>query len=322
VDNFDDIDIFDDEESPEDEYEHEAFNLYAHEDMRIPYPSPTWWAFDEASFDRLEEAGTSLDEMFNLLGIEPVSIRRNVNRIFEARFEFPAYGNSFKHAGVVEEGSLGFIDFPIGIPFGCIERCGIVGEISSLNVIGIEGGERATPPLVEDMFRDKDGMSTVNNLIWLDKDNTKSLAPGLGVAEELEHHWWMRCQLRASDPDNSKRPTPGEFLNLVVFIFPNLSWGWQRKNPFIMSGNWMETVFYTSSKVISGADGEYTVQYRKNQVQAVASDWAQHEEGDRVAILKNVDSPESTFTWEDLKGYDESGWVIIPAVFYSEEVEI
>jgi hypothetical protein len=317
------VDNLDDEylegESPEDEYEHEAFNLYAHEDMRIPYPSPTWWAFDEPGFDRLAEAGTSLDEMFLALGVEPVSIEREVSRIFEARYEFPTYGNSFKHAGVAGDDMIGFIDFPIGVPFGCIERCAIAGEISSLDTIGIDGGELAAPPLVEDMFNEKTGMSITNSLIWVDKEYTESLAKGLGVDKELEHHWWMRCQLAKNDPDNTERPTPGEFLNLVIFMFPNLPWGWQRKNPFIMSGNWMETVFYTSCRVISGEEGNYTVKYRKNNISAVASDWAQYEADDRVTILKGVNSPLHTFTWEDLGEYDTDDWVIIPALFYNKE---
>jgi hypothetical protein len=294
--------------SPGEDLEHFEHGEY------LQYFGPTWWLWDEEGFDILPEVGKSLDKFYKSRTIRPVVIDRTTERIFEARYEFPKYRGMLKYGSAVfVGGAIGFVDFVIGIPYGCMERIGIVGEESD-SIIGVPDGPHSAPPLLEDLFREKEGMESIYNLVWLDYENTKSFAPSLGVLPELENHWWFRINLVGY---NEKYPVPGEFMALVPFLFPNEAWGWQQTNPGVFSGNWLETVFYTSGVVLGVLEnGTYTVQYRKNNVRAVSSDWAEYVAGDRATILKEVDSTAQSFTWEDLENYKEDEWVLAPITFY------
>lgn len=108
-------------------------------------------------------------------------------------------------------------------------------------------------------------------------------------------------------------------MALVPFLFPNEAWGWQKTNPSLFSGNWMETVFYTSGIILQVlGDGVYIVQYRKNHISAVSSDWTEYKAGDRATVLKEVDNTAESFLWEDLEDYKEEKWVLAPITFYEE----
>ena len=284
---------------------------------------PTWWLWDDEEFDILPEVGDSLDEMYDRLMIRPNIINQADERIFEARYELPRFEGKLKYAeALFTENAIGFLDFVIGVPYGCIERIGVAVEDGE-DVIGVLDDGYAVPPVLEDLFQEKEGVASIFNLIWLDYVNTKSFAKALEVSPVLKNHWWFRINLIG---DEDTHPVPGEFMSLVLFLFPNESWGWQRSDPSLFSGNWMETLFYTSGIVLEVLeDGAYIVQYRKNRIQAVSSDWAEYAEGDRVTILKEVDNPAESFTWEDMKDddgnmkdYKEDKWVLAPITFYEE----
>ena len=316
--------------SLQDIMEHETHNIYVDEKIECPYLSATWWIADEEN-NRLDEAGESLDKMFDMLTIRPVNIDKADERIFCARYEFPAYGEDFTYISAIEEieeegeeeDVIAFFDFPIGIFYGCVERVGILGEESSIKKIGEEGEDSVVPPMPDDLFEEKEGMTLAATLLWLAEDDAIFLVDSIGGQDEVENHWWMRFYLTNSLSDDRKMPVPGEFVSLVIFIFPNLVWGHQLTNPFIFAGNWIETVFYTSG-IVKTADteqGEYVVQYRKNEVHAVSSDWAEYKVDDRVTILKKIPAPFSTFTWEDLGEFEENEWVIVPVTFYDDDEE-
>lgn len=278
---------------------------------------PTWWLWDEESFDIIPEVGDSLDEMYGRILVRPNIIDQTNERIFQARYELPIFEGELKYAeAILIEDAIGFLDFVIGAPFGCVERIGIIGEDIE-EAIGVEDGDYAVPPLLDDLFQEKDEVTLIYDLLWLDYANTRSFAEPLSNTLELEFHWWFRfCPLGYED----KHPIPGEFLSLVLFLFPNESWGWQRTNPSLFSGNWMETVFYTSGIILEVlGDGAYTVQYRKDRIRAVSSDWTEYVEGDRATVLKEVDNDAESFTWEDLEEYKEDKWVLVPITFYKEE---
>ena len=296
--------------SPAEDLEH-----YEHGEL-LQYFGPTWWLWDDEEFDILPEAGNSLNEMFDRLSVRPNVINQTMERIFEARYELPRFNGILKYPEAIFAGDVvGFLDFVIGIPYGCIERIGVVGEDWE-EVIGVPDSAHSVPPLLNDLFQAIDGVTPIFNLIWLDYENTKSFAKPLGAPPELQKHWWFRMNLIGT---NDTHPVPGEFLSLVLFLFPNESWGWQRSNPSLFSGNWIETVFYASGIILDVLeDGAYTVQYRKNHIRAVSSDWAKYQVDDRVTILKEVDNPAESFLWKDIEDYKEDKWVLAPITFYEE----
>lgn len=296
--------------SPGEDLEH-----YEHGEL-LQYFGPSWWLWDDEEFDILPEVGDSLDKMYDRLVVKPNVINVSDERIFEARYELPKYDAELKYAeAIFVDNAIGFLDFVIGVPFGCIERIGVISEDNE-DAIGVLDEDHSVPPLLDDLFQEIEGMTSIYNLMWLDYKNTKSFAKPIETPLMLKKHWWFRINIIGEED----KIVPGEFSALVLFLFPNESWGWQRSNPSIFSGNWLETVFYTSGIVLEVlGDGSYTVQYRKNVINAVASDWAEYEVDDRVTILKEVDNPAESFLWEDIEDYKEDKWVLVPITFYEED---
>ena len=333
--------------------EHETVNIYAEEGIFLPYPESTWWKYDEPDFDILENAGESLKDMKEDLGIESIVINRDKERLFEARYEFPQYEREFKHTEAVFYGKasdeefgeevvgspedvIGWIDFMGGVPYGCVEKIGIVGEVVS-NVteegkdsptkIGVEGNNRAVAPLpsrweVNKKFFSKEPLANlIFNKIWLGYKNALPFTKGLDNYPKTEHDWWTRINVLDTEEDKSTI-TPGEIIANALWLFPNLPWGWQRTSPFMFSGNRIETVYYTSAKVLEVIDATtYLISYSNKEVEAKSSDYAIYKVGERVTILKGVEHEEDSMTWEDLKEYDTELWSIIPAIFYHKEEE-
>ena len=300
--------------------------VYGKERSDVLQMAPSWWLFDEEGMDILENAGTSLDKMLTDLNISPVIINQNEQRIFEARYEFPQYKKEFQHAdAILTADAVGFIDFASGVPYGCIEKIGLIGEVfSDENTIGIyDGGQYATPPVPDEYFEeDIDGMVLVYNLIWLDNyNNVMSLAENLEGEEEPQYLWWFRFNLVENENNSNTAPTPGEFIGIAIYIFPTYAWGWQITQPFLYSGNWMETVYYTSAIVLEVIDATtYLINYRGEEIEAKSSDYAIYNVDDRVTILKGVEHKEDSMTWKDVKEYDLAIWSIIPTIFYYSEV--
>jgi hypothetical protein len=115
---------------------------------------------------------------------------------------------------------------------------------------------------------------------------------------------------------------------------PGYPWGGPQKSlPFIYSGNWIDTVYYTSAKVkevIEPSDTKpyptYRVTWRKFEAIAKPSDFAEYQVDDRVTILKDVATDKEEQTWEDEDTnvmldenlFDPDLWVIVPITFYDD----
>lgn len=311
-------------EEVKDDMMHEFYNIYAEELGEVaPYLEATWWIFNEPGMDDiLEKAGDSLDDFFKKFSIKPVIIKGQ-EKLFLARFEFPQYNKGFKYSeGKLTPEALGFIDFLGGMPFGDIEIMGFINELSSDpdKITVKEGQGKAAPPVPDNFFNGFEEDKTLFNKMWLKEKNVDVMADNLvGTPEPQKPHWWSRINILRE----MKWPVPGEFVSLGVRIFPDLPWGKQGTNPFLFSGNFMDTVFYTNAKaeeIIAATDGikypTYKVKRRKETVIAKPSDYAEYEADDRVAILKNVGSNKQSQLWEEDEDFNTQEWVLCPISFY------
>jgi len=302
---------------------------------------PTWWFFDSESGmdDIADQAGDSLDTMIENLGIEPLQTRDPTNRLFLARFEFPKYGADFQYPDAVfvtDQTVNGFIDFLAGFPIDDVEMLLVVGQYSTLpSMVTVQSGSgRAAAPVPADFFTWKDKGKIILNLTALPiKDFGKILAPNLsGQLKPKEPHWWYRINLTATDADGNppKWPVPGEFLALGVRMMPDVAWGKQLTSPFMYSGNFCDTVFYSSGVIteIIAATAErpypqYKVRWRVTNansggiVTVTPTDFATYKVNDRVTILKSISTTKTSQTWQDddMKTFGDD-WVICPLSFY------
>jgi hypothetical protein len=269
----------------------------------------------------MEQAGNSLEKMGERLQIYPFQDRNEDFRLFLARYEFPAYAEEFQHPdGVFLNDALGFIDFLGGFPLECVEMLVMVGEHSSEpGKVAVKAGEGAAPPVPQDFFSWPEQDRVLLNTLYLAAENVKWMAKNLdGEPEPMNLHWWLRVNLR--DP-KVKFPVPGEFLGLGVRLMPDVPWGAQKSSPFLYSGNWLDTVYYTGARVTAvDASGDvpvYQVQWRQQLVWVKPSDFAEYRVGDRVTILKKAPSAKSSQRWKDADTQEfNEDWVIVPAIFY------
>ena len=125
-----------------------------------------------------------------------------------------------------------------------------------------------------------------------------------------------------------KWPVPGEFLSLGVRMMPDVPWGHQKSSPFIWSGHFVDTVYYTSAVIteVIAPDNNflyprYMVQWRKDVIQVNPSDFAEYRVDDRVTILKDVSTTKQSQLWkdDDMKQFGDT-WQIVPITFYGLEV--
>lgn len=294
----------------------------------------TWFVMDrEPGMDDLAgTAGDILATMKDQLKIYPFQDRDKNDRLSLARFEFPKSGEDFKYPqAVFAPGQVsGFIDFLAGFPIDCIEMLVAIGEYSTKadKVTVKDGGDKAAAPVPDKFFQWPDGDKVLLNRTALaTKGVGKILALNLeGEPKPAKAHWWFRVNLAG---DTAKFPVPGEFVGLGVRMMPDVPWGKQKSSPFIYSGNWMDTVYYTGAvikEVIDPTDTvpypTYTVQWRKDVVTAKPSDFALYKVGDRVTILKDVSTEKKTQLWkdDDTKEIGETA-MIVPITFYGLEQE-
>ena len=111
-------------------------------------------------------------------------------------------------------------------------------------------------------------------------------------------------------------------------MMPGEFWGRQKSSPFIYSGNWMDTVYYSGAVVTEVIEPTaekpyptYKVQWRKDKVTAKPTDFTEYKVGDRVTILKDVTSDKKTEIWKDrdtdrFPDDDRADWRIVPVSFY------
>jgi hypothetical protein len=315
----------------------------------------TWWILTEepGMDDIAEQAGDSLKKMIGDLKVHPFQDYHGGSRLFLARFEFPKYQAQFQYPeAVFLQTALAFIDFLGGFPVDDCEMLVAIGEASSkpetISVKEVENPDtRITPPMPDILFSWPEPEKLMFNLTALPvKDWTKMMAKNLqGESAPKNVHWWLRLNLtenfitKEGDQRVIKYPAPGEFLGLGVRIMPDCPYGHQGSSPFIYSGNWMDTVYYTCAvikEVIEPTDEaawkSYKVQWRANpnspgstgEMVITPSDFAEYQVGERVAILKDVATEKQSQLWkdDDMKNSGDKfpdPWQIVPITFYQQE---
>ena len=315
-----------------------VFTLPEHREEEPDDDSPTWWVLDrEPGMDDLatgDVEGGVLATMQEQLNIFPFQDRDKNDRLFLARYEFVKYGEDFQFPeAVFAPGKVaGWIDFLAGFPIDCVEMLLAIGEYSSkADQVTVKPGEdRAAAPVPDKFFDWPDQDKVLLNKTALPvKGLAKIIAKNLeGEPEPKNAHWWFRVNL--VDQDAKKWPVPGEFLGLGVRMMPDVPWGKQKSSPFVWSGNWMDTVYYTGAvikEVIEPTDeapySTYTVTWRGKDLENVRpSDFALYKVGDRVTILKDVSTEKKTQLWkdDDMKTFGDN-WMIAPITFYGLEQE-
>lgn len=303
---------------------------------------PTWSVLDrEPGMDDLAEGASGvLQELGEDLGIYPFQDTERNDRLFLSRFEFPKYGEDRQFPAAVADGSSGFLDFLAGFPIDCVEMLVAIGEFSSKakegedsKVIVMEGTGVSAPIPTGNLFQWPEDSKVLLNLTAIPTPNVgQFLAPNLtGEPKPASPKWWFRVQL--TEAMGSDFPVPGEFLGLGIRMWPGKFWGHQKSSPFIYSGNWMDTIFYTSARITEVIEPTDDVPYSTYKVKwhgkddeftVNPSDFAEYQVGDRVTILKDVATEKTSQLWkdDDMQAFNEAGnWVIAPITFYGLESE-
>jgi hypothetical protein len=307
---------------------HEAYNVYTVADQMVPYLEGTWFLIIESGIEKitgLKEG--ALDDMLERLQVRPVTIDRE-EMLFAARYELKPSQETLQFAKArlrKKSGAeiMGWMDLLMGFPYGACEMLALCGEVSSeqdqFEAQPTPAGQWA-PPTPKRFFEGYDQAMIPFNEIWLEGEDYEVMAEPLrGADEDTSLLWWLRLNF---SPDK-QFPWPGEFVALGVRIFPNLPFGEQKTSPFLFSGNWVDTVFYTSATVAevhpdaSGEFNRYTVNWRGQTLELMPTDFAEYREGDRVAIVKDVSATKQSQLWKDEDQKEAQGaWRIAPVTFY------
>jgi hypothetical protein len=298
----------------------------------------TWWLINDEQgemADIMERAGTSLDKMFEKFKIKPVKVD-NESVLFLAHYEFQRYQKDLQHTdGKIKdiEECLGWIDFMSGFPMKNTELMLTVGQISSRKeTMAIQAADEATdpiPPMPEEFFEGFEASRMLLNYLYIDEEQVDTMCKDLvDEPEPAGLHWWVRMNLKSE----SKWPAPGEFMGLVNRPWVTLPWGEQESSPYLFSGNWMDTVFFSSGiiqEIIDPVDEVYTFpRYRvlwrvttenpDGIIEIGPTDFAEYRVGDRITIFKTGSMEKETQRWkdDDAKALVPSMCSVCPVIFY------
>ncbi len=264
--------------------------------------------------------------------------------IKEMRFETILTGQSFKYDSDVKPGtegnlSIGYLSFPVG-HLGVMEILSLISEsmteaagfeISDQEAI-VEGNEMMPP--VHNNRGHCIGTHIVERGYLVQGDTVEYPASDFEGQESVAPHNWLRHWIREDDT----WPVPGEFISLVAKSNLYHVWWFQQSLPFLYSGNWFETDFYTSGivlEVIAPAGDEvtniYKVRVKCFDLYLRPTDFYEYEVGDRVAIVKGIPAyvlsdivEPFNFDWTRLEDKDDDSsdttpdpnWFIVPISFY------
>lgn len=314
----------------------------------------TWHLFDEPDIPDVLGRKGNLEKMFKDFGIRPVKIEMKHSnepeeKIFEARYEVLKYKVKPKSAQYPDAYKSfhgepdGFIDFLTGFPYEEAEIMAVVYEESSLQALKPWAQKAATgevvPPIPASLFEGPPPIDIIHNYTAVPSPNVDHMADNLKGEQEPELLWWTRQAIHQYTHDliPFKRPIPGEFVALAVRLMPGKYWGEQQTNPFIFSGNWLDTLYYTSAiveEVLEPNDKRpyhlYKVRWRRKLDDnsdeghlhlARPSGFETYEVGDRVAILKDAATERKSQTWKDDQEFKPEIWRIAPITFYEQEAE-
>ena len=248
--------------------------------------------------------------------------------LYLARFEIGTFGSDLQHSEAVlskaaSKGTVaGWLDFLVGVPVACIELQALVGEISSRPdvlkqlVESVQDPSMISPAFPKTLFGGYDPGKILMNLLYLDGDYSEFMAKDLsGEDKPTGLHWWLRTNLMSDiSGEPQKWPYPGEFLALAVRLMPDRFSDSQESNPFLYSGNFVDTVYFTSGfvkEVIDPTDEHpwpsYRITWRKNpddsgstgEYLLYPTDFTEYQVGDRIIILKDVTTEKTSQQWKD-----------------------
>jgi len=296
-------------------------------------PSATWFLFDDRGVRNIwGEASGSLKDMIKRLGVHPCQVKKG-NHVFLAKYELPVHNRGFSICKSGGQGDIGVADFLGGLPYGSSEILGIVGELSSepsdIKVLK-SNANSASAPIPDNFFKCFKRNAEAFNLIWLPSDGKDGTLKSKALAGEISGenpegpHWWYRAFLK--NKESAFGIVPGEFVAMAARVAPYLPCLNQLSSPFLFSGNWMETVYYTNCKITGIIEPSGTYPYPRYLVQykgvtgitATPTDFAEYRVGDRVAIQRNTGSGKRSWTWRDNTSFNSDTWVIAPIDFYGK----
>lgn len=328
---------------------YDVWYLFLTDNSILPFET---WQDDKRTIEILERLEPFLSQ---LQGIEPLRSLRNradlernldvyaMNWYFEnaapriikeMRYETILNGNTFKYSSPgMQSNSVGYLAFPVG-QLGVMEILSVIGEsmtesdsfsISAEEAI-VEGKEMMPP------VHNNRGYCIGTHLVeggYLVQGKTEYLADDFAGQASIEPHRWLRYWI----DENDTWPMPGEFIALLAKPELYHVWWFQPTYPFLYSGNFFETEYYTSGivqEVIAPAGDEltnvYRVWIRGYEIYLRSSDFYEFEVGDRVPVIKKIVELNNNFDWtllEDGKNNDSSSatspdedWVIAPISFY------
>ena len=315
---------------------------HPHRDEEEDTLEATWWLFDEESVPNLwEKNKEGLKEDLEVFeNLSPVLID-DEERLYEAKYEFIKYGAQFKYENALIKGldnPIGWAEFLGGVPYASIELMALLfvenTEPEDYPVIEAKGND-PTAPMPDNLFEGFREKDIVYNVLFVEDDWLDAFTDSV-KGEVKAPRWWQRLNFFLKDPEEKekeKRPTPGEFVSLGIRMFPDKPWGTQKSSPFLSSGNWFDTLYYTSAKVVEVLEPEedrpfklYKVRWRANdddetEFLARSSGFEEYQVDDRVAILKDAATDRQSQTWEDDKEFDQNVWRIVPVTFWKKEEE-
>ena len=271
-----------------------------------------------------------------------------------APFETWFTGNSASYSSPGPKGGgeyAGYIAFPIG-PLGVMWKISMASESALTNggsgvypvdaaSATVAGGELLPP--FDLNIPEAPGVGIMSKGYLKDDDTIVELfAEDFGGINNPPVHKWLRYWIKLENTEI----IPGEFCGLLCRPWPLHCWWYQETAPFLYSGHWVETEFYTSGvvkEVIPPAENEignrYKVWVKNEEILVQSTDFYEYSVDERVGVLKAWRSGEGTtynqvgpstgsgqepnFNWQNLKLLNTGAaltteWVLLPVGFYEE----
>lgn len=281
-------------------------------------------------------------------------------KLYLARFELGTFGNDLQHPEAVldkasQKGTVaGWCDFVEGFPIACIELQTLVGEISSRPdalkqlVESVQDPSMVTPAFPKTLFGGYEPEKILTNLLYIDGDFSEYMAKELDGEPKLQNlHWILRYNIMGDIGGTGQLfPYPTEFMAMAVRLFPDRFSDSQESNPFLYSANFLDTCYFTAgyiTEIIEPTDDapypQYKVRWRKNPAvqnddgiyTIIPTDFTSYEIGDRVVLLKDVETTKTSQLWKDLdmtqmdladaKNKKPQKVSIVPIMFFGIDVD-
>ncbi len=303
----------------------------------------TFWLFNEPDIDNLvTEAGDFLDSMFERYGVKPAEVEGGSPTIYAARYEIGSYEGNLSYAEAIlpiyrtAGNVVGWMDFLNGIPFGVAEMQVRIWELSmrDKHYPSLADPGSPVPPVPDEFFDERySADDCLFNYLYIEDDRIDAMSDGISGEPVPDMHWWMRYNMVLPDEtvNPQKYPIPGEFVALGTRLFPDKPWGDQSTSPFLFTGNWIDTLYYTTAVVVEVIEPDdivpfprYKVKWRgkeNNEFTVHPSGFERYEVGDRVAILKDAATTRTSQTWKDDREFVPEIWRIVPVTFYEAPEE-